>query len=362
MESKGLAIRDLDDPLFKEFLGHLGNCFCFAGVSFNRKKNRDARTGSRRFLAHLRSIGVVSPASVQVDLPEPVVEFENWLLSDCGLMVSTVSGYRPTILRLLRELGDPAGFTLEALRRFVAERFVRFGPKDAQRASEKLRVFLRFLACQGRCAPALPDGIPPIAHWRLASLPAYLAPADVERIINAPDPSSPIGLRDRAILLLLARLGLRAGDVTRMRLEDIDWTSGTFAIHGKERRPGRLPLPQEVGNALLDYLTKGRPKVNVEQVFLRARPPHGPFRTASSVSDVVFFAAKRAGVELPAGQMAHALRHSLATGLVRGGVPFPVIRTVLRHRGDDTTAMYAKVDLPSLRKIARPWPMEVEPC
>jgi len=362
MESKGLSIRDLDDPLFMEFIRHLANCSCFTGVSCNRAKNREVRAGARRFLAHLRRLGGVSPAPAKADLPELVVKFEQWLLFHRGLMASTVAQYRPTIIGLLGELGDPAGFTLAALRRFVAERSVQIGPEHAKAVLSKIRMFLRFLANQGQCEPSLADGIPPIAHWRLTSLPAYMPPGDVEMILNAPDPSSPVGLRDRAILLLLARLGLRAGDIIHMRLEDIDWASGTFGINGKERRPGRLPLPQEVGDALLDYLSKGRPKANCDHVFLSARPPYGPLRTSSAVSDLVVFAANRVGVALPAGQMAHALRHSLATGLVRSGVPFPVIRAVLRHRGDDTTATYAKVDLPSLRKIAQPWPMEVGPC
>lgn len=362
LESMRLPIRNLDDNQFKRFIRHLASCSCLPGVRCNRTKNSKTRSGARRFLAYLRCIGVVSPPSGKVDLPKLVLEFEQWLLSHRGLMASTVVWYRPTILELLKELGDPAGFTLAALRRFVAERSVQFGPKHAKRALTKVKEFLRFLASRGQCELSLVDGLPPIAHWRLTSLPAYLALEDVEKIVNATDPSHPIGLRDRAILLFLARLGLRASDIIHMRLEDIDWTSGTFAINGKERRPGRLPLPQEVGNALLAYLSNGRPRVDIDYVFLRARPPFGPFRDHSSVSNLVSYAAKRAGVALPGGQMAHALRHSLATGLVRGGVPFPVIRTVLRHRGEDTTAMYAKVDVPSLRKIAQPWPMEVRPC
>ena len=362
MASKGLAIHGLDDIQFQEFTRHLAECSCFTGANCNRVKNRDARTGVRRFLSHLRSIGVVSPSSTKADLPGPMVDFEHWLLLHRGLRTSTVVGYRPTVLALLRELGDPPNFTVEGLRRFVAERSVQVGPNQARKVLSRLKVFLRFLANQGQCSPSLVDGIPPIAHWRLTSLPAYLPKEDVEKILKAPDLSKPIGLRDRAILLLLARLGLRAGDVAEMRLEDLDWTSSTLAIHGKERRPGRLPLPQEVGDALLDYLARGRAKVDADHVFLCVRAPFGPFRTHSSISDVVFFAARHAGVALPAGQMAHALRHSLATGLVRGGVPFVVIRTVLRHLGDDTTAMYAKVDLPSLQKIAQPWPMEVPSC
>ena len=282
MASKGLAIHDLDDIQFQEFVRHLAECSCFTGVNCNRVKNRDARTGVRRFLSHLRSIGVVSPSSTKADLPGPMVDFEHWLLLHRGLRASTVVGYRPTVLALLRELGNPANFTVEGLRRFVAERSVQVGPKQARKVLSRLKVFLRFLANQGQCSPSLVDGIPPIAHWRLTSLPAYLPKEDVEKILKAPDLSKPIGLRDRAILLLLARLGLRAGDVAEMRLEDLDWTSSTLAIHGKERRPGRLPLPQEVGDALLEYLTRGRAKVDADHVFLSVRAPFLTFRTSRS--------------------------------------------------------------------------------
>jgi integrase len=362
MEAKGLVIQDLDDQVLKEFVRHLEVRSCCSCVSLKKVRNGDIRAGAGRFLAHLRSIRVVPETSPKADLPESLVRFEQWLLTSRGLKAATLRGYRLIILQLLRELGDPAGFTLEALRRFVSECAVHAGPKAAKRVLTGLKAFLRFLAHQGQCEAAWVDGIPTIAHWRLASLPPSLAPEEIERILSAPDLSRPIGLRDRAILLFLARLGLRAGDIIRMHLEDIDWASGTFAIHGKERRPGRLPLPQEVGDALLAYLAKGRPKVLLSQVFLRVRPPFGPFRDSSSISDVVFFAAKAAGVTLPAFQAAHALRHSLATRMVRSGVPFPVVQTVLRHRGGDTTAAYAKVDLTSLRKIAQPWPMEVGPC
>lgn len=361
LETRKLALADLGDGTLNEFIQHLENCSSLNACGRRRLNIREDRAGAVRFLTHLRNHGVAPPAPGK-NLPILLEEFEGWMLSQRGLKASTVALYRSTILELLREIGDPANFTLDALRRFVAEHSVRHGPEQAKAVSRKVRSFLRFLAGRGQCAPCLADGIPRIAHWRLASLPAYLPPGDVEKILGVPDPSRPVGLRDRAILLLLARLGLRGGDIVQMRLEDLDWSSGTFAIHGKERRPGRLPLPQEVGDALLEYLAKGRPKVNLEQVFLRVRPPYGPIRSSSSISCLVVAAAERAGVALPPGQRAHVLRHSLATGLVRRGVPVPVIRTVLRHRSDDTTAMYAKVDLPSLLKIARPWPMEAGPC
>jgi site-specific recombinase XerD len=363
MESKDISIPDLDDTAIGGFIQHLAGCTCVKARGHHSVKNRNARAGAWKFLAHLRRRGVVPPnPPSDVDLPDLMEEFQHWMLFQRGVAASTMAQYHPTIVGLLKEVGDPAQFTLDALRRFVAERTVQFGPESGKYILSKVRMFLRFLAGQAQCDALLVDAIPPIAHWRLASLPAYLAPGEVEKIVSAPDLARSVGLRDRAILLLLARLGLRGGDVIHLRLDDIDWSAGTIAINGKERRPGRLPLPQEVGDAILDYLSRGRPRTNAEQVFVTIRPPHGPLLNSSSISDLVASAAKQAGVVLPPGQMAHALRHSLATGLVRSGIPFQVIRTVLRHRSDDMTAHYAKVDVLSLRKIAQPWPLGVRPC
>lgn len=363
MDDKGLAIPNLDDMVVGRFINHLAGCSCVKPRGYLGLKNKETRAGARGFLAYLRHRGIVPPATLpEMALPELVSGFEHWMSQHRGVMASTLDQYRPTILGLVEEAGNPAHFTVDGLRRFVAERAVLFGPEHGRAILSRVRMFLRFLAGQGQCDLSLVGAIPAIAHWRLASLPAYLAPGEVERIISAPDHTKPIGLRDRAILLLLARIGLRAGDVVHLRLEDIDWATGTFAINGKERRPGRLPLPQDVGDAILNYLAGGRPPTRAEQVFVRAYPPFGPLLDSSSISDIVGFAAQRAGVVLPPGHRAHALRHSLATGLVRSGVPFPVIQTVLRHRSGDTTASYAKVDVPSLRKIAQPWPLGVGPC
>lgn len=161
------------------------------------------------------------------------------------------------------------------------------------------RMFLRYLATQGLCNAYLLDAVPTIAQWRLSSLPAYLAPEDVERLVGAPDPKTPVGQRDRAILLLLARLGLRAGDVRGLCLGHIDWKAGTLLVAGKGRRPTRLPLPQEVGDAILAYVSNGRPRVNDEHVFLLVHAPYRPFQGSSSISLLVHAAAKRAGGRLP---------------------------------------------------------------
>jgi site-specific recombinase XerD len=217
-------------------------------------------------------------------------------------------------------------------------------------------MFLRFLIAEGYCAVGLDGAIPTVAHWRLASLPRYLPPEDVERLIASCDRTSAVGRRDRAILLLLARLGLRSGDIVHLRLCDIDWKGASVQVCGKGRRQTQLPLSQEVGQAIVAYLKKGRPRVNIEAVFLCSCAPFRPFSSSCVVTKIVDKAIRRAGVVRPGRGAAHLLRHSLATSLVRQRTSLEDIRSILRHSSIETTEIYAKVDIPALRQIAQPWP------
>lgn len=225
-----------------------------------------------------------------------------------------------------------------------------------------LRAFLRFLAAQGRCRPDLDRAVPAVPEWKLAALPRYLEAEDIERVIDSCDLSKPHGVRDRAILLLLARLGLRAGDITAMRLADLDWDAGTVRVLGKGRREVRLPLPQEAGEALIAYLMNVRPQAGTDHVFLCSNAPVRPFATSASVSDVVRLALQRAGIATPPSKGAHLLRHSAATGMLRSGASMDVIATVLRHQSSDSTAYYAKIDTELLGVITQPWPEEPHAC
>jgi site-specific recombinase XerD len=190
--------------------------------------------------------------------------------------------------------------------------------------------------------------------WRLAKLPRYLADAEVVRIVEACDRDSTVARRDRAMMLLLARLGLRASDVVGLRLDDIEWTQGRLRVVGKGRRETRLPLPQDVGDAILAYLETERPAVSTDHVFLTARPPLRPIGV-SGLRDVVTRAIERADIQLPS-RGTHVLRHSLATRLLRDGATLDTIGAVLRHRDVNTTAIYAKVDVRLLGQLAQPWP------
>ena len=175
-----------------------------------------------------------------------------------------------------------------------------------------LRGYLRFLAASGLCRPGLDQAVPPVLQWRLSALPRYLPTADVERLIATCDISNPLDLRDRAVLLLLARLGLRAGDVCGLRLGDFDWVTGNVRVCGKSRRSVRLPLPQDVGDAVLAYIENGRPVATEDRLFLRSKAPHRPFTTSSSISDIIARAVRRAGIEDPPSKGA-SLHNSAVT-------------------------------------------------
>ena len=291
-----------------------------------------------------------------------VAEFLNWLRNHRGLAETTIVQYRRRIMRLLPSLGfDPITYEATLVRRVILEEAKRCSLSEIREVTTALRGYLRFLVARGICRPGINDAVPTIAGWRLSSLPLYLLPADVEKLIISCDLAKPVGIRDRAILLLLVRIGLRAGDILTMCLNDIDWEDGTLRVCGKGRREVRLPLPQDAGDALISYLTEARPSTRSNRVFLHARAPLGPFQLASNVSLVVDRGLKRAGITNAPSRGANLLRHTAATSMLRSGATLDTIGAILRHRSIDSTAHYAKVDILTLRKIAQPWPGG-EPC
>jgi integrase/recombinase XerD len=220
-----------------------------------------------------------------------------------------------------------------------------------------VRAFLRFLIAKDLCPPGLDHAMPNAAGWRLASTPRFLPEADIARTISACDGER--RLRDRAIILLLARLGLRASEVARLTFDDIDWRQGNIRLHGKGRREELLPLTQEIGDAIIAYIERGRPKLATRALFLSEYAPLRPVNRIT-IKCLVTRALKRAGVE-SASKGAHILRHSAATAMLRHGVSLTGVGTVLRHREPSMTAHYAKVDMTLLAAIAQPWPGEL-PC
>jgi len=256
---------------------------------------------------------------------------------------------------LLTTLGDrPAQLEAKSLRAFILDRAHRHGKGKAKNVVTATRMFVRFLIASGRCRPGLDDAIPTIAMWRLATLPQYLPADDVERIIAACDPSLPLGARDQAIILLMARLGLRGSDIIGLRFTDISWQDATLVVSGKSRRATRLPLPQDVGDALLHYLESARPPVDIDCVFMTSMAPWGPL-SRSVIRQTAARAITRAGISAPT-LGARVLRHSAATTMLRQGASLQTIGDILRHTSIETSAHYAKVDTDLLQQVARPWP------
>jgi site-specific recombinase XerD len=359
-QAAGLTLQELDANALEAFGQHLRG---LQRLRYPSGRYSHLFVGARHFVRFLEMAGFVAPAppaTSQRPTPDLLVAFWHWMRTHRGTTDATLKGYRLTIIALLHTLGEqPERFEAKALRHFVLERAGQQGIERAKTVITAVRMFLRFLIAIGRCQPGLDHAIPTMAHWRLSSLPKYLPAEAVERVLMSCDVTTGRGLRDRAVLLLLARLGLRAGDVAALKWCDINWPDGTLCVAGKNRRQTRLPLPQEVGNAMLDYAAHQRPRIPSEYVFLTLTAPQKP-ASPQTISQIAARALHRAEVESPI-YGAHVLRHSAATQMLRQGASLPSIGAVLRHASVETTAHYAKVDMALLREVARAWP-EAEPC
>jgi site-specific recombinase XerD len=354
VHEQGGSLADIDLSVFRE---HLRTCRC--PRSKGGRRNHHTAFGAKHYRDFLRQIGVHcanATSDIQSREPALVVSFQRWLRKHRGAAEPTVRQYARGAVSLMIALGDdPIGWTASGVRQYFLERTSQCGKGTIEKLITSLRVFLRYLAVQSLCQADLDKAVPAYASWRLAELPRYLTAEQVDNLLAACDGDSPSQRRDRAILLLLARLGLRAGDVAQLRLADIEWETGTLLVCGKSGYQVRLPLPQEVGDAIIAYLECRPSAGQSDRVFLRNIAPFRPFLDGDGVSSLAKRAMKRAGVVTPV-KGAHALRHTAATQMLRHGIPLEQIGLVLRHRGIDTTAYYAKADVSLLKEIAQPWP------
>lgn len=356
---RGVAIADFDEGLIVRFARHLSRCRC---RGTRRSTHKRVPFRAHQFLRHLREAGIVAAYVPVSKRSAAVVQYGTWMREHRGLAATTIRHALPVAQALLDTVeGDPLRLDAAGVRSFVHDYIRQHAPASAMCITSIVRCALRYWAMQEQCSPDLIDAVPKVPTWRLAKLPQYLRDEDVERIIEACNRPSPVALRDRAMLLLLARLGLRACEVVALRLGDIDWSQGRLRIIGKGWREARLPLPQDAGDAVLAYLEAERPATPMDFIFLTARAPIGPIRS-NGLRSVVCRAIERAGVQSPS-RGTHILRHSVATRWLREGATLDAIGSVLRHRDVNTTASYAKVDVDLLRQIAQPWPStEVSPC
>jgi site-specific recombinase XerD len=327
-----------------------------------RLRKGDAPT-VRHFLEHLREMGAIRSPEPEAD-ESPLAtlrrQYANHLEKERGLAAVTVARYWPFIGRFVVECFGDGPIRVRELApddisRFLLRHARSGSPKVARLMVTALRSFFRFLFQHGQTESDLAGAIPTVPEWRLAEVPKYLQPEEVERVVHACERDTPVARRDHAIILLLARLGLRASEVIALGLDDLDWRAGVLKVRGKGRSHDCLPLPADVGEAMASYLRHHRPPCTTRRLFIRTKAPHQGFANPSSISTIVGRALKRAGLQ-PDFTGAHVLRHSLATGMLRSGASLDEIGEVLRHRAPNTTEIYAKVDVRSLRSLALPWP------
>ena len=331
-----------------------------------RRARGQRRVPSRSLVslfAYLQADGVVPPPlpAPSTVIDELLGEYHHHLIHERGVTSLTALRYERMARRFLKQrvLGTQSGRStgVEGLNAadvtaYLLECSARLTVESAKREAADLRALLRFLYLKGLLDIDLGTAMPPVAAWRDTRLPSVLSASTVDALLDSCDRVSTSGLRDRAVLSLLARLGMRAGEVAALQLGDIDWRAGELGVRGKGRRYDRLPLPVEVGEALVAYLTQGRPRADYPNVFLTLQVPHRAIHP-SSITNVVYRACRRAGL-LRVGS--HRLRHALASEMLRLGGDLIEIGQVLRHRDLGTTSVYAKVDRGALRSVAHAWP------
>jgi site-specific recombinase XerD len=327
-----------------------------------RRPTRNDLSALQRLLGLLRRQGVVaapvSPESTPADRLQN--EFCHYLRQERALASTTQACYAAFVGEFLAERFGNGPVDLSLLRAahitgFVRRQAVAIRSKRVQLMTTALRSFLRFARYRGDIEKDLAACIPAVANWKQSTIPRALPPDQVEQVLKSVNRKTAIGRRDYAILLILARLGLRAGEIRALTLEDLDWKEGLITVRGKAGRFSQLPLPKDVGAAIADYLRHGRTTSNSRCVFLRAKAPTGGFQGQSGVGSMVRHALERAGIDSPR-KGAHQFRHALACQMLKQGASLSEIGELLRHRSPQTTAIYAKVDLDSLASLALSWP------
>jgi site-specific recombinase XerD len=353
MSAEGIGLGQLSGPVIDRYLEQR------RAAGYVEYRSLKALRPLLDYLAPLGVLPVEEP-----DPPGPVEEllgrYRDYLVGERGLTARTARGYvdfvRPFVATRLRgDVLDLVGITAAEVTGFVLSACPGRAVGSAKLIVCALRSLLGWLHLSGQVPTSLASAVPSVAGWRLSRLPKGLEPGDLRRLLAVCDRRTPTGRRDYAVMLLLSRLGLRAGEVARLGLDDIDWRRGELTIRGKGNRAERLPLPADVGAAMAAYLRRGRPAtVDGRSVFVRVHAPHRAL-TSGGITMIVFDAGQRAGL----GKIhAHRLRHTAATAMLRAGSPLPEVGQVLRHRSILSTAIYAKVDRNALAVLARPWLVE----
>ena len=351
-------LADLDEGMVERYLQHR------AGKQSIQPGDRAAL---KRWLLVLRDAGTITPAALQPITPQDQIfaEFGDYLRRERGLAPRSIVSHLPAIRRFLSEVcpagaGDLGRINQEDVTRYIERHARDWSAESGKAMCWSLRAFLRYLHHKGLNLLALAGCVPSIRRWKLASLPTYLSAAQVQKVLEGCDRATALGRRDYAILVMLAKLGMRAGEVATLTLDDIDWRSGEMLICAKGRQRARMPIPPDVGAAVVAYLRDGRPRSSCRRLFLRTMAPKVGFASGCAITMIAKAALDRAGIRGYAHQGAHIFRHSLATELLRSGATLSEIGQLLRHENHDTTRIYAKVDIEALRRLSLPWPGGVQ--
>ncbi len=354
MDRRRCALAGVDEHMIERYLRH-------------RAGRQSIQPGDRaalmRWLAVLRNEGIIAAA-----VPPPLTPhdrifkaFEAYLRTERGLAHKSIIRHLPIIRRFLREVcpvgaDDLSKINQEDVIRYVERHAQDWSPKTGKVMCWSLRAFLRYLHHLGLNPRSLAGCVPSMRRWKLASLPTYLSAAQVQKVLDSCDRTTTIGQRDYAVLMMLAKLGLRADEVATLTLDDIDWRAGELLVRAKGRQRARMPMPPDVGTAVVAYLRAGRPKSSSRRLFVRTLAPHVGFASGCAITMIAKTALDRVGIEGCAHRGAHIFRHSLATELLRSGATLSEIGQLLRHENHDTTRIYAKVDIDALRSVSQPWP------
>jgi integrase/recombinase XerD len=318
----------------------------------------------RYLLDFLRREGVIAAEKIAAPRLTPAErcahEYGQHLHDARALARTTIINYVPFIRGFLTDRFGAGPVRLARLNagdvvRFVQQQARQLHLKRAKLLTSALRSFLRYARYRGEVALDLAAAVPIVANWSMPSIPRAIGANQVRQLLASIDRHTAIGRRDYAIVLLLARLGLRSGEVAFLELEDIDWEAGQVSVRGKRDQRTALPLPADVGAAIAAYLRRGRPRNTSRRVFLRSKAPIRGFLSQCAIASIIRHALQHTGIQAPT-KGAHQFRHALATQMLRHGASLTEIGEVLRHRNPQTTAIYAKVDLTALRTLALPWP------
>jgi site-specific recombinase XerD len=347
------VLADLDEHMVNRYLRHRARKWSIY---------RGDRAALKRWLLVLRDAGTIAPPASLPITPQDQIsaEFGEYLQKERGLALRSILRLLPTIRQFLCETwparGDLGRITQSDVVRYVERHAQDGSPQSGRVMCTSLRAFLRYLHHKGLNPVPLAGCVPSIREWKFAHLPTYLSAEQVQNVLDSCDRVTAIGQRDYAVLTMLAKLGLRANEVASLTLDNIDWRSGEMRVHAKGRQRVVMPIPPDVGAAIAAYLRDGRPKSSCRRLFLRTLAPRVGFASGNAITMIAKAALERAGIQGFAHQGAHLFRHSLATELLRSGATLSEIGQLLRHKGHDTTRIYAKVDIDALRPLSLPWP------